>query len=397
MAQTAAQKAAAKKAKATIKARATTKATSIAAQDQARTDEYQKALVAPAKTQQEVNAINAGVKQFVESTGGTYDGSNPLTVFNQNSLNPNVLTTNNFSTGKQIDTTPDLDAFEMLKSQLVQWNLGSLADSFMSLATQGYNAAEAMNKIKYDTTINKETGKAWNFDYTERFSGNAARTKQGLNAYSEAEYLTLEDSYADTLRRNNLSNLLSVDAKANQKKFASYMEKGLSADAFAGRIDTYFERVGNMDPNIKNQFKAYYPGINDTDIVSYLADPENTLPVLRNKITAAEIGASALRIGLKATSKENAEMMAKAGKTAAQAEAGYEQIGGFLSDAELYGQIYQGEGINYDQATAEQDIIMGQAEAGKKRKRLESRARAAFEGSSGRLRTGQSLNNSGSF
>lgn len=291
----------------------------------------------------------------------------------------------------------NIDAFEELKNQLIQWGLGSLANSFMSLATQGFKPSEAMNKIKYDTTINPATNKPWNFEYGERFAGNAARIKQGLNAYSEAEYLRIEDSYTDTLRRNNLSNLLSVDAAANQKKFAKYMEAGLSADEFANRIDTYYERVDSMDPKIKAQFQAYYPGIKDTDIVSYLADPENTMPVLKNKITAAEIGAAAIRTGLSATSKSSAEEMAKAGKSVEEAEAGYRQIGGFLSDAELYSQIYKEEGINYNQTTAEQDIIMGNADAGKKRKRLESKARAAFEGSSGRLRTGQQQGNTGQF
>ena len=290
-----------------------------------------------------------------------------------------------------------IDAFALLEAQLRQWNLDSLANAFISLATQGYKPQEAMNKIKYDTTINTATGKAWNYDYTQRFSGNAARIKQGLNAYSENEYLTLEDSYADTLRRNNLGNLLSTDSAVNQKKFAGYMGNGLSASEFADRIDEYSERVINMDPNIKKQFVEYFPGIKDSDIVAYLAEPENTMPMLQKKITAAEIGASALQVGLKATSKNMATTLAEAGTTREQAQTGYEQIGSFLSDAELYSSIYKQEGINHNQETAEKDILLGQAEATKKRKRLASLERAAFEGSSGRARIGQPQTNSGMF
>lgn len=291
----------------------------------------------------------------------------------------------------------NIDAFALLEAQLRQWGLDSLATAFISLATQGFKPQEAMNKIKYDTTLNPATGKPWNADYTKRFSGNAARIKQGLNAYSEAEYLDLENSYADTLRRNNLNNLLSTDSTANQTKFASYMEKGLSATEFADRIDEVSTRVLNMDPNIKKQFTAYYPGINNTDIISYVLDPENTMPVLKNKITAAEIGASALQVGLGATSKGMAETLAQAGVTKDEARVGYQEIGGFLSDAELYSQIYKQEGINYNQETAEKDVLLGQADATKKRKRLASLERAAFEGSSGRMRTGQSQGNTGSF
>jgi hypothetical protein len=290
-----------------------------------------------------------------------------------------------------------IDAFALLEAQLRQWKLDDLANAFISLATQGFKPQEAMNKIKYDGTLNPATGKAWNADYKERFAGNEARTKQGLNVYTEAEYLALEDSYADTLRRNNLNTLISADSKINQKKFAGYMEKGLSATEFADRVDTFFERVQNMDSNIKGQFKAYYPGIDDLDIVAYLADPENTMPVLEKKIAAAEIGASALQVGLKATSKTMAETLAGAGVTRAEAQKGYAQIGEFLSDAELYSQIYKAEGINYNQETAEKDILLNQADAVKKRKRLASLERAAFEGSSGRARTGQPQTNSGMF
>lgn len=291
----------------------------------------------------------------------------------------------------------NIDAFALLEAQLRQWGLDSLASVFISLASQGFKPQEAMNKIKYDTSVNPSTGKPWNADYTKRFAGNAARIKQGLNAYSESEYLTLEDSYADTLRRNNLGNLLSVDAASNQAKFAGYMEKGLSAVEFADRIDEVSTRVLNMDPNIKKQFQTYYPGIKDNDIISYVLDPENTMPVLKNKITAAEIGASALQVGLKATSQTMAETLAQSGVSKSEALAGYQQIGEFLPDAELYSQIYKQEGITYNQETAEKDVLLGQAEATRKRKRLASLERAAFEGSSGRLRTGQSSGNSGAF
>jgi hypothetical protein len=295
------------------------------------------------------------------------------------------------------DNSENIDAFAMLTAQLRQWKLDALADSFIQLASQGFKPQEAMNKIKYDSTVNPLTGKPWNADYNARFSGNVARAKQGLNVYTENEYLTLEDSYADTIRRNNINNLLSADPVANQKKFAGYMEKGLSATEFASRIDTFFERVENMNPNIKKQFTAYFPGISNMDIVSYLADPENTLPILNQKIAAAEIGASALQVGLAATSRGMAQTIAGSGITAAQTRKDYEEIGGFLSDAELYSNIYRQEGINYNQETAEKDIILGDVEAGKKRKRLASMARAGFEGSSGRARTGQPQTNSGMF
>lgn len=298
-------------------------------------------------------------------------------------------------TGKK--DSENIDAFALLEAQLRQWGLDSLANVFITLATQGYKPQEALNKIKYDTSINPATGKAWNADYTKRFSGNVARVKQGLNAYSEAEYLALEDSYADTIRRNNLTNLISTDAASNQAQFAGYMENGLSATEFADRIDEVSNRVIYGNPDIKKQFKTYFPALTDADIISYILRPDITMPILKTKIAAAEIGATALQVGLSATSKDMAETLAQAGITKDEARIGYQQIGEFLPDAELYSQIYKQEGINYNQQTAEQDILLGQSQATAKRKRLASLERASFEGSSGRLRTGEAQRNAGAF
>lgn len=290
-----------------------------------------------------------------------------------------------------------IDAFALLADQLRQWNLGSLADSFISLATQGFKPQEAMNKIKYDTSINPATGKAWNFDYTKRFAGNAARIKQGLNAYSEKEYLEIEDSYADTLRRNNLTALISTNDEVNQAQFAGYMEKGLSATEFADRIDEVSQRVIYADKDTKDQFKQFFPALTDADIISYVLRPDIVMPVLKTKIAAAEISGVAKQVGLGATSLGMAETLAQAGVSKEEARAGYGQIAEFLPDAELYSQIYKQEGITYNRETAERDVLLNQADATRKRKRLASLERASFEGSSGRQRTGRPQGNTGQF
>ena len=373
------------------------KAERIAAGEEARVAAYQASLVAPAKTQRQVDAINAEVQRVTESTGNIYNPDSAMTVQNQVSINPKVETTNNFSTGKKTDTTKKIDAYDEIRAQLIQWNLGSLADTYIQLMSEGYKPDEALNKLKYDKTINTKTGKAWNDAYTIRFAGNKARLNQGLNAYDEETYLNLENSYADTLKRNNLSNLLSVDPAKNAETFAGYMELGLSASEFADRIDEVSTRVLSMDPNTKKQFQTYFPSLTDTDLISYVLLPENTLPVLKTKIAAAEIGASALQYGLKATAKGMAEDLAKAGFTKEQAQAGYEKIAEFLPRTEYFSQLYKGSGIEYSQTTAEEEQLKGLASAKRKRQMLAERETANFSGSSGRGRTGQPQGNTGLF
>lgn len=290
-----------------------------------------------------------------------------------------------------------IDAFALLEAQLRQWGLESLAKVFISLATQGYKPQEAMNKIKYDTSINPATGRPWNYEYTKRFAGNAARIKKGLNAYTEAEYLALEDSYADTLRRNNLTTLISTNAESNQAQFAGYMEQGLSATEFADRIDEVSQRVIYGSKETKDQFKEYFPALTDTDIISYILRPDITMPIIKTKIAAAEIGGISKQVGLGATSLGMAETLAQAGISKDEARAGYGEIAEFLPDAELYSKIYSQEGITYNKETAEQDVFLRQQSSTAKRKRLASLERAAFEGSSGRLRTSKASENQGAF
>ena len=372
------------------------KAEKIAAEEEARVAAYQAATKAPAKTQAQVDAINAEVQRVTESTGNVYDPSTALTVETQTSINPMVATTNNYSSGNRVNTMA-IDAFDMIRAQLIQWGLGSLADTYISLAQKGYKAEEALNKLKYDTTINPATNKPWNAAYSVRFAGNAARQKQGLNVYDEKEYLAIEDSYADTLRRNNLTNLLSADAEKNAATFAGYMAKGLSATEFADRIDEVSTRITNLDPNIKKQFTTYYPGLSETDLISYVLAPENTLPVLKTKIAAAEIGASALQYGLTATSKGMAEDLAKTGLTKEQAQAGYEKIAEYLPRTEFLSQVYDETGIKYNQTTAEEEQLKGLASAKRKRQQIKEREEAAFLGSSGYTRTGRPTGNTGQF
>ena len=78
--------------------------------------------------------------------------------------------------------------------------------------------------------------------------------------------------------------------------------------------------------------------------------------------------------------------MAKYGITKAQAQAGYQAIGGFLPTATNLADIYQQQGLGpYTQATAEQDIFgtAGSAAAAQKRRKLSELEQATFAGKSG--------------
>jgi len=180
-------------------------------------------------------------------------------------------------------TRAKMDAADLFRS----YGLEELAGEIADYMKQGLTSAEALIKLKTNP------GGA----YATRFAGNFERIKKGLNVLSEAEYINLESSYAQTLKAYGLGNMVSSNRKDNYKKFAEFIAADISAVEFKDRIDLAVTRVQNADPFTRNTLKSFY-NINDTDLVSYFLNPTENLPKLQQKVTAAEIGGSAVAQGL---------------------------------------------------------------------------------------------------
>jgi hypothetical protein len=282
----------------------------------------------------------------------------------------------------KVITDETRDAFEVMKQTLRGWGLEDLADIYGSLMATGMSPDAAMTKIKYDKSVNPATNKPWNDAYNTRFKGNELRVAKGLNAYSESAYLAVENEYGETLNRYGLANMIKPDAASRRAQFAGYMGNDIAPPEFAERIQTVAEKVINMDPSIKAQFQAYYPSLTNTDLVSYFLDPKETLPVLKNKVTAAEIGAvaGAAQYGI---NEARAMDLAKFGVTRERALTGYQDIAEAVPTGTKLSGIYNEEGIKYGQAVAEDEYLKQDAQAKMKRNRLASKERAMFSGQSG--------------
>lgn len=291
------------------------------------------------------------------------------------------------SGNKPADISPETkDAFEELGMILKGWNLEELADVYTRLMVAGKSAAEALTILKYSKEIDPVTGQPYNAAYTKRFAGNAARIAAGMNAYSEGTYILVENAYEETLSENGLRNLISTDRAVNQAKYADYMAKGIAPKEFGERIGLVSERVMNMDPNTKAQFKAYYPSLTDIDLVSYFLNPKETLPILKNKVTAAEIGAVASAAGPNnqyGISEARAMDFAQFGVTRSEALTAYQDIAQEAPTGMKLSNVYAEEGIQYGKTAAEDEFLKQDAQAKIKRNRLASKERASFQGSAG--------------
>jgi hypothetical protein len=285
--------------------------------------------------------------------------------------------------GKKYKSTVDEDAYTLLESTMKEFGLEELIPDIKRFMEAGLGSNQAAVELKKTTA------------YTTRFKGNEIRRAAGLNVMSEAEYLTLENSYNEVLRAYGLQGYFGTDRKVSQARMSELIGNDINAPEFKERIDTVVTRVNMSDPNIKATLKSFY-NIEDTDLVKYFLSPKENLPMLQQKVTAAEIGNEALKQNL-ITNVNSAQALAQMGITQAQAREGYQGIKEVLPTTTKLGQIYGEEGINYTQQTAEEEVF-GQLESAKrKRLKLAEKEIGTFSGQSGVARGSLGGSTSGTF
>jgi hypothetical protein len=256
-----------------------------------------------------------------------------------------------------------VDAIEVMKARFKQYGLESLVTKIKDLAVSGAS----------DTTITLQLQETP--EYKTRFSANEARLKKGLQVLSPGDYLTMEDTYRQTLRAYGLKQF---DNDAYVKQFIA---NDVSPTELSNRVVTAVQRVQNADPAIALQLREFY-GVGQDDLVAYVLDPEQQFQKIQRQVAASEIGVAAGRQGLRA-GVGVAEQLAAQGVTQAEAQKGYATIADILPTAEKLSSIYGTTMDTYGQSEAEQEVFNSLASAQRTRQKLSAREIAAFSGSAG--------------
>ena len=276
------------------------------------------------------------------------------------------------------DLAAKRDAFAVIKSTLTTYGFTATEIAELSTFIEAglTNAKMGPEQLKLDM---RELPV-----YKARFAGNTKRVSAGLNALSEANYLTQENDYSEIFKMYGVGNLSS------RAQFASLIGNDISVTETTKRIDTAVKRVKNANPAVLNTLKTLYPAITDTDIVAYFLKPDEMLPELERKTTVAEIGSTASQYGMKETGLANLtrfEDLQKYGVTLASAREGYATIAEDLPGATKLGNVYGETGITYGQTEAEAEQFKASAEAKRKKEKLIETEKSSFKGSAG-LNTG---------
>ena len=262
-------------------------------------------------------------------------------------------------------------AYDLLFQQFNQYGLGALVEPLKGLITSGASPAEFTIKLRESDA------------YKKRFAANQARIQKGLTAISEAEYLGLEDQYQNIMRNYGLpESYYARGEMGTQEGFNKFIGNDVSASELEDRIMTAQNRVINANPEVLASLKAFYPDINNADILAYTLDPTKGLDAIKRKVTAAEIGGSAMQAGLGITGTR-AEELGAAGITKQQAQQGFQTVAEVAPRGGMLADIYKQS--PYTQTTAEAEVfgLAGSTEAARQRKKLTSLETAAFSGSAG--------------
>jgi hypothetical protein len=335
---------------------------------------------------------------FVQGADGKYSSYFPTPSNDNSGNNVPVVPTTTLKTAEQIAADAAKaqaqgerqSAYDLLYSQFKLYGLESLVEPLKGLITTGASPAEFTIKLRESDA------------YQKRFSANKQRISKGLKAISEAEYIGLEDQYQSILRNAGLPESYwkqTVDPRTgivSQESFANFIGNDVSAVELEDRVSTAQKRLIYANPEVSIALKTFYPDITNGDLLAYTLDPTKGLEQIKRRITAAEVGSTAVQMGL-ATNVTDAEYLARYGVTKATAQQGYQTIAGGLQRGSQLASIY-GENP-YTQTIAEQEVfgVPGAAEAKAARQKITGLEKATFGGQTGVSSSALARDRAGNF
>jgi len=253
-------------------------------------------------------------------------------------------------------------ARDIVQRILNQYGLGSLTDLAMQEITDS-------DRIEPDRLLSSLRDTQ---EYKTRFAGLELRRQQGYNAISEAQYINLEDQYAQLMRAAGMP----TGFYDSPDDFAQLIGANVSIAEVSQRVQTGYAAVRQSDPSVTRELQRLY-GVTDGELAAFFLDPERALPIIEEQVATARIGAAAARQGFSETLNRQAlERMAQLGISEQQATEGF---GVAAQSQELLTQMDATEGtIALDEAVLG---FTGQdAEAARRIRQRQQRRQAEFQG-----------------
>jgi hypothetical protein len=262
-------------------------------------------------------------------------------------------------------------AYAALLAAMSAYGIEGLAATLLKIRTDypDISSEDLLSLLRFDTR--------YNAGYLKRFAGNAKLTAAGKATLDEKTYFANEAAYAKIFKA------YGVDRFANRDQYATLIGNELAPTEVSTRVGMAYDRVLNADSNVSLALRKYASSLTTGDLVAAMLDPVNQLPELERKITSAEIGGQALNQGLQLSDQARITELVNAKVDREAAMVGYKNIATVLPEATKFGNIYGETGVKYDQSTGEEEYLLDNVAAQKKRLLLKGKELASFDGSAG--------------
>ena len=270
-----------------------------------------------------------------------------------------------------VDNIKNNPAYAALLAAMSAYGIEGLAATLLKIRTDypDITSDDLLSLLRFDTR--------YNAGYLKRFAGNAKLTAAGKPTLDEKTYFANEAAYAKIFKA------YGVDRFANRDQYATLIGNELAPTEVSTRVGMAYDRVLNADSNVSLALRKYASSLTTGDLVAAMLDPVNQLPELERKITSAEIGGQALNQGLQLSDQSRITELVNAKVDREAAMVGYKNIATVLPEATKFGNIYSETGLKYDQSTGEEEYLLDNVAAQKKRLLLRGKELASFEASAG--------------
>lgn len=213
-------------------------------------------------------------------------------------------------------------AFDIIRKTLAYYGLDD-ADLMREVQTLWMNKTLPANATVDDIGVQLQSSPA----FAKRFPANKILADQGKPQYSVSQYLRLEADYKSRLQAAGMP----PGFYDTPQDFQTFIANDVSPEELSSRLQYGYQAVRNAPKEVINQFKTLY-GVSEGDLAAYFIDPEAARPTFdkyeaERQARAAAIAAQAATQANIQLGVQQAEELARAGVTEAQAQQGFGLIG----------------------------------------------------------------------
>lgn len=268
------------------------------------------------------------------------------------------------TTSSTADTQKQVAAIDILKEAFIQYGLSSLIDDIDSYIQKGYTDPDTIELMLAKTD-----------EYKKRFAGNELLRKAGKSVLPIDQYLSTERQMQQDFTEAGLPSQFG-----SQDYIAKIIGGGVSVQEAKDRATAARDMVYTTPQSVRDEYLRLY-GVGAGDLTAAFLDPTVAEPIINDRIRKSTISGAARDQGVQ-SNLVNDIANATPDITYTQAAQGFAEAQQLGTRGQTLSQIY-GDKYGIEEATKETFGLAGAAQAETTKKKLASKERAAFSGSTG--------------